>query len=174
MSAAYDNIVNLDERERSHFYGKYRGSVTDVDDPKKMGRIKAKVPFVYGDEHTSNWCMPVVPLAGSGHGLYLMPEVGDAVWIEFENGDIDLPLWTGGWWGDRDLPDPKDPKQRVLTSSTGMQVVLDDDAKELSLKHPGGAEITLSNSNITIKLGSAKIELSSSVVSVNDGALEVR
>jgi uncharacterized protein involved in type VI secretion and phage assembly len=103
-----------------------------------------------------------------------MPEVGDAVWIEFENGDIDFPLWTGGWWGDRDLPDPNDPKQRVLTSATGMQIIFDDDAKELSLKHPGGAEITLSDSSITIKLGPSKIELSASGVSVNDGALEVR
>jgi hypothetical protein len=55
-----------------------------------------------------------------------------------------------------------------------MQIILDDDARELSLKHPGGAEITLSDSSITIKLGPAKIELSTTGVSVNDGALEVR
>ena len=173
MNPGFDQIAELTEHARSHFYGKYRGEVTDVSDPKNMGRIKANVPFVYGDQRASNWCVPVAPFAGSGHGLLLLPEVGDAVWIEFENGDIDFPLWTGCWWRDGELPDPKGPKQRVLTSATGMQILLDDDAKELSLKHPGGAEITLSDSSITIKIGAAKIELSSSGVSVNDGALEV-
>lgn len=173
MSSPYDQIADLHERAKTQFFGKYRGSVTNVSDPKKMGRLKAKVPFVYGDEQDSNWCIPVTPFAGSGHGLYLMPEVDDTVWIEFENGDIDLPLWTGSWWRDGDLPDPNGPAQRVLTSASGMQVILDDDAKELGLKHPGGAEITLSDSTITLKIGSTKIELSSSGVSINNGALEV-
>jgi len=110
------------------------------------------------------------------HGILpggLLPEVGDSVWMEFENGDIEHPLWTGCWWRKGDLPDPKEPAQRVLTSMSGMQLIFDDDARELSLKHPGGAEITLSDSSITIKIGAKKIEISAASVSVNDGAFVV-
>jgi len=52
--------------------------------------------------------------------------------------------------------------------------VLDDDGKKLQLIHPGGGEITMTDTSIAIKLGSASIELSASGVSVNQGALEVK
>jgi uncharacterized protein involved in type VI secretion and phage assembly len=174
MNQNFGHIAELEERVHSRFHGKYRGIVTDVQDPENRGRIRAKVPFVYGDEVASDWAVPVVPFAGKDHGLFLLPELDDLVWIEFENGNIERPLWTGCSWKKDDLPDPKGPQQRVLTSANGLQIILDDSAKTLQLKHPGGAEITLSDSSISLKLGSGKIEISSSGVSVNDGALEVQ
>ena len=54
------------------FYGKYRGVVSDIMDPAMQGRIKAKVPDVYGDEE-SGWAMPCAPFAGSGAGLCALP-----------------------------------------------------------------------------------------------------
>ena len=167
-----DLIVELNEHRRSHYYGKYRGVVTDPDDPEKMGRIKAQVPAIYGDEQDSPWCLPVVPFAGDSHGLLLLPKKGDGVWIEFEAGNISRPLWTGCWWGKNELPDPKGVNQHVLTTPKGLQIVLDDDASQLQLLHPGGAEITMTDSSITLKIGTAQIELSSSGVNVNNGALE--
>ena len=86
-------IVDLDEHRRTHFYGKHRGVVTDADDPEKIGRIKARVPAVYGDEE-SQWCLPAVPFAGAKHGLLLLPKVGDGVWIEFNRVHPGLP---NGW-----------------------------------------------------------------------------
>jgi uncharacterized protein involved in type VI secretion and phage assembly len=175
MSREFENlVVALDEHRRGHYYGKYRGVVTDPNDPEKMGRIKAQVPSIYGDEQDSPWCMPVAVFAGDSHGLLLLPKKGDGVWIEFEAGNISHPLWTGCWWAKGELPDPQGVNQHVLTSPKGLQIVLDDDASKLQLLHPGGAEITLEDSRITIKLGSAQIELSSAGVSVNNGALEVQ
>jgi hypothetical protein len=81
---------------RSKIYGKCRGTVQSVDDPLNMGRIIAKVPSVLGDKDSS-WAMPCVPIAEKSHGRILLPEVGDGVWIEFEEGNIDLPIWTGCW-----------------------------------------------------------------------------
>ncbi len=166
-------LVDLDEHRRTHFYGKHRGVVTDADDPEKMGRIKARVPAVYGDEE-SQWCLPAVPFAGAKHGLLLLPKVGDGVWIEFEGGLPSRPIWTGCWWGDGDLPSPNGVNKHVLTTPEGLQIVLDDDGKKLQLIHPGGGEITMTDTSIAIKLGSASIELSASGVSVNQGALEVK
>ncbi len=81
------------------FYGKYRGIVTDIEDPLKIGRIKARVPDVLGDE-PSGWALPCVPFAGDGMGFYALPDTDARVWIEFEQGDPDYPVWTGCWWGE--------------------------------------------------------------------------
>ena len=166
-------LVQTAEQQRERIYGKYRGTVADVDDPQSLGRIKARVPEVYSDLE-SPWAMPVVPFAGPGHGLVLLPEVGDGVWIEFEAGDISRPLWVGGWWGAGELPSPGDKKVRVLATTAGHKLVLDDDSGKVQLLHSGGAELTLTGDSITIKIGSAQIVLSATGVSVNNGALEVR
>ena len=43
--------------------------------------------------------MPAAPYAGPGAGFVALPPVGAGVWIEFEQGDPDFPIWSGGWWG---------------------------------------------------------------------------
>jgi uncharacterized protein involved in type VI secretion and phage assembly len=166
-------LVDMHERMTTRFYGKHRGIVTNVDDPDKLGRIKAKVDSVYAGKETE-WAVPAVPFAGAKHGLLLLPETGDGVWIEFEAGIVSRPIWTGFWWGNNDLPSPNGPHKRVLTTPKGLQMVFDDDSTTLQLKHPGGGEITMKDSSITIKLGSSSIELSLSGVSVNNGALQVK
>ena len=80
------------------FFGKYRGVVTTIEDPLKIGRIRAQVPDVLGD-HESGWAMPCAPFGGKGMGFVSLPSVGAGVWIEFEHGDPDYPIWTGAWWG---------------------------------------------------------------------------
>ena len=80
------------------FVGKYRGTVTDNADPDTMGRVKVKCAAVLGD-HESSWAMPCVPVAGRRSGSFFLPEVGAGVWVEFERGDPDYPIWVGGFWG---------------------------------------------------------------------------
>lgn len=164
-------VVELAGEVRNRYWGKYRGTVVDVDDPQGIGRIRAQVPSVLGEADTP-WALPCVPFAGDDHGLVLLPEVGDGVWMEFEGGDPALPVWTGCWWA-RALPDPGAKKVRALVTTAGLKVVLDDDAKELRLEHPGGAALTMTQNEISIAIGSAKVVLSSAGVSVNDGAFKV-
>ena len=63
------------------YYGKYRGTVTDIKDPLMIGRIQAKVPDVMGDQN-SGWAMPCAPFGGSGMGFLRcppsMPECGSS------------------------------------------------------------------------------------------------
>ena len=80
------------------FYGKFRGIVSDINDPKNIGRIKAKVPDVMGEQE-SGWAMPCLPYGGSDMGFFALPVVGAGVWIEFEHGDSEYPIWSGCWWG---------------------------------------------------------------------------
>jgi uncharacterized protein involved in type VI secretion and phage assembly len=165
-------LADLHEEVHGRYWGKYRGTVKSVDDPETMGRIQATGPSVFGDQ-VSPWALPAVPFAGDRHGLVLLPEEGDGVWIEFEGGDLSLPIWTGCWWARGEIPPPGAAKVRVLATTGGLKLVMDDDAKKIQIVHPDGPEITLTSSELTLKAGSAKVVLSSSGVSVNDGALTV-
>jgi uncharacterized protein involved in type VI secretion and phage assembly len=83
---------------RKKFYGKYRGTVINNVDPMQIGRIQAIVPDVSGVIPTS-WAMPCLPGAGINTGVFTVPQIGSGVWIEFEQGDPDQPIWVGGYWG---------------------------------------------------------------------------
>ena len=82
----------------SPFYGKYRGTVINNIDPLQIGRIQAIVPDVAGF-FPSSWAMPCVPVAGINMGMFTVPSIGASVWVEFERGDPDFPIWVGGYWG---------------------------------------------------------------------------
>lgn len=173
MSVTLEEVVTrLAEFQRSRTFGKYRGLVRDVDDPERKGRIKAEVPAVYG-ERISPWAMPCSPFAGPSHGLVLLPEPGDGVWIEFEGGDPARPIWSGCWWADDQRPDPTGERVRLLATGSGHQLVFDEDADEIRIVHPGGAEIVLSAQEIAITLGSCSIKVSASEINLNNGMVKV-
>lgn len=168
-------LVEAAEYMRNRYFGKYRGLVAEVGEGDNLGRIKARVPEVYGEAENdqSPWALPCVPFAGQDHGLVLLPEAGDGVWIEFEAGDISRPIWTGCWWGDNELPQPGAPLVRTLATTAGHKLVLDDDGNQVQLLHAGGAELTMTDSDITLKIGGKQIVISSSGVNINNGAFEV-
>jgi uncharacterized protein involved in type VI secretion and phage assembly len=169
-------MVEAAEYMRSCYFGKYRGVVAEVGEGEYLGRIKARVQEVYGDNETdlSPWAEPCVPFAGQSHGFVMLPEEGDGVWIEFEAGDISRPIWTGCWWADDEMPDPGAPLVKTLVTTAGHKLVLDDSDSKVRLLHAEGAELTLTGSDITLKIGRTQIVLSSSGVNINNGAFEVR
>jgi uncharacterized protein involved in type VI secretion and phage assembly len=166
-------LVELAEFKRDRYFGKYRGIVEEVGEDENLGKITAKVPAVYGEEN-SPWAYPCVPFAGKNHGFVVLPEKGDGVWIEFEAGNPSRPIWTGCWWADGEIPKPSGKDTRVFATSGGHKVILDDADKKLQILHSGGAEITMTNDDITLKIGSTQIVLSSSGVNINNGAFEVK
>jgi Type VI secretion system/phage-baseplate injector OB domain len=165
-------LVRLAEREQSRFYGKYRGIVRDIDDPDNLCRIKAEVPAVYEDQQ-SPWAVPALPFAGDSHGLVLLPEVGDGVWIEFEAGDLDRPIWSGCWFASGERPNPADTRKRVLATTAGHKIVLDEDGNEVQIQHPGGAEFTMSDTEIILRLGLCELKITSSEINLNHGMVKV-
>ncbi|HET7504595.1 MAG TPA: phage baseplate assembly protein V [Kofleriaceae bacterium] len=164
-------ILEVLDRLRGRFYGKYRGSVTEVEEGGR-GRIKAKVPAVLGDTATG-WCDPCVPYAGDQVGFAFLPEVGAGVWIEFEGGDVSYPIWTGCYWREGELPSDAAPKKKLIQTKAGHQIVFDDDGESVTIKDSNDNTITLDSSGIVVKRGSGKLEVAESKVTVNDGALEV-
>ena len=161
------------------FYGKYRGIVTDIEDPLMLGRIPAKVPDVLGD-NDSGWATPCAPFGGSGMGFFALPKVNAGVWIEFEHGDPDYPIWSGCWWGSAAEMPPAllapPYKKMVLKTSDGQSITLDDTpgVGGITLETSGGQKIVISATGIEINNGQGgTIKLTGPQVSVNDGALEV-
>jgi hypothetical protein len=76
------------------FFGKYRGVVANNVDPIQMGRLRAQVPDLFGAKE-SDWALPAVSSHVSGKVGSLLPKIGAAVWIEFEQGYPDRPIWAG-------------------------------------------------------------------------------
>ncbi|MEK6374873.1 MAG: phage baseplate assembly protein V [Acidobacteriota bacterium] len=156
------------------YYGKYRGVVTDNADPNNLGRLRAKVPDVLGDRE-SGWAMPSVPYAGKQVGLFLLPESNTSIWIEFEHGDPDYPIWSGCFWASGEVPvSPASADKKVLKTAAST-ITLDDTkgSSSVTIETTNNLKIKMDQQGIEISNGSQKIVVSTTSVSVDDGALEV-
>jgi hypothetical protein len=156
------------------FYGKYRGVVSDNRDPLMLGRIRAKVQDVFGDRE-SGWAMPCVPYAGDGVGLYLIPPTGSSVWIEFEQGDPERPIWSGCFWAVGEVPaQPAVAEMKVLKTETATITLNDTPGLGgITIELDGGGKITLTSTGIEIAAGAGTIAINGTQISLNNGALEV-
>jgi hypothetical protein len=163
-------LIDVLDRLRNRFFGKYRGVVTDVD--AKTLRIKASVPAVLVDQPTG-WCRACVPFAGDNLGFAFLPEIGAGVWIEFEGGDVSYPIWTGCFWHDGEQPSQATASVKVIVTRSGHSILLDDDNVTITISDKNNNTVTLGSNGVTLKRGGNSVAVSDSEVSVNDGALEV-
>jgi hypothetical protein len=168
------------------YYGKYRGTVIENIDPEQIGRVLVEVPDVLGLT-PSSWAMPCVPAAGIQSGVFVVPPIGSQVWIEFEQGDPDYPIWTGGFWGlvadvpiFATAPPAIPPGQNIVMQTTGQNMVMVSDAPPspitggIVLKSVSGAMIVVNETGIYISNGQgAMITLIGPSVEINLGALTV-
>ena len=145
------------------FYGKYRGTVINNIDPLLIGRIQAIVPDVSG-LLPSSWAMPCVPVAGLNMGMFTVPPIGAGVWMEFERGDPDYPIWVGGYWGSAAetplLSHAVPPGLAGITLQTTLAngiVISDSPAGGILIKTTLGAFILVSDLGITISNGKGAI-----------------
>lgn len=167
------------------YLGKYRGTVVNNIDPMLKGRLLLKVPDVL-DILPSTWAEPCVPLAGPTGppmGVYMVPPIGTGVWVEFENGDPNYPIWVGCRWGmPSDVPTlargglPASPSI-VMQSSAQNALVISDlpgPTGGLMLKSATGASIIVNDTGIYIQNGKgASINLTGPTVTINNGALVI-
>ena len=167
------------------FYGKYRGTVVNNIDPLQIGRIQASVPDVSVIPGT--WAMPCLPIAGKQEGVFMVPQIGAGVWVEFEQGNPDYPIWVGGFWGSAAevpalalVPPAIPPGQNIVVQTTAQNAVVLSDSPPtpvsggIVLKSTTGAMIVVNDSGIYIQNGKgASITLIGPTVTVNMGALVV-
>jgi hypothetical protein len=180
------------------YYGIYRGTVVNNIDPLQLGRIMVIVPDV-GSITPSTWAMPCVPLAGKQEGTFFVPQIGAGVWLQFEAGDPDRPVWSGCWWGNAAevplaalVPPPLPPGGGTIVFQTTLQhLLMVSDAPPIPveapvpapappgtggivLRSPTGAIIVVNDTGIYINNGKgASIEMIGPSVMINKVALVV-
>jgi len=163
-------------------FGKYRGTVINNVDPLQIGRIQAMVPDLAGFV-PGTWAMPCLPMAGINTGVFTAPMIGSGVWIEFERGDPDYPVWVGGYWGSAaEVPvlahavPPGVPAVTIQTPLKNGIVVSDVPGPTggILIQTTTGAMISVSDVGIVISNGKgAIINMTGPTVDVNLGALTV-
>lgn len=164
------------------YWGKYRGTVVNNVDPMSHGRIQAIVPAVSNVVLTS-WAMPCLPVAGIQTGFFAVPIIGSGVWIEFESGDPDYPIWSGCFYGSvADVPAlalTVPPAVPGITMQTPLQngLSINDVPGPLGgivIKSATGATLIVNDTGIYIQNGKgASIVMVGPSVTVNNGALTV-
>lgn len=167
------------------FYGKYRGTVINNVDPEFLGRLLVEVPDVLGLT-PSSWAVPCTPLAGPTGppmGVYLVPPIGAGVWVEFEQGDPNYPVWVGCRWGAvSDVPPlarlglPISPSIVLQTAGQNSIAISDlpGPTGGIMLKSTTGAMILVNDLGIIIQNGKgASIMMTGPTVTVNQGALVI-
>lgn len=136
-------VADLVHKIERSFFGKYRGLVVDNADPQKLGRLKVRVPSLLGEQVVTGWATPCTPYGGSDNqGMLMIPDVGAGVWVEFEEGDLEFPIWVGTYWskpsGTTELPKPNGadaaeageaqdpPTRKILKTAKGHTIQLED------------------------------------------------
>jgi len=168
--------------EAKKYFGKYRAFVLDNVDPLETGRLMVQVPDV-SNVLPSTWATPCLPYAGIQSGMYVVPEIGSTVWIEFEQGNPDYPIWVGCFWGSvADVPalalaaPPGVPQLLIQTPLENSLLISDVPGPTggIMLKSTTGAVISISDTGIIIDNGQgATIAMTGPSVTINEGALEI-
>jgi len=168
-----------------NFVGKFRATVLNNVDPELRGRLMLTIPDVLGLA-PSTWAEPCTPLAGPTGppmGVYMVPPIGAGVWVEFEQGDPNYPIWVGCRWGSSaDIPPlahaglPISPNIVMQTAGQNSFVISDlpGPTGGLMLKSTTGASIIVNDTGIYIQNGKgASLVMTGPTVTINNGALVV-
>jgi len=182
-------VANLVQKVERRFYGKYRGLVVDNADPEQLGRLKLQVPSILGDTVVTGWALPCVPYGGDANqGMLFIPEVGAGVWVEFEEGDLEFPIWVGTFWskpgGTSELPLPNKPDgseesavqdpptRKIIKTLAGHTIQLEDkqgDEMVLIVEATNGHVIAMNKDGVTIdEADGNSIELTADGTTITD------
>ncbi len=143
------------------YYGKYRGIVRNNVDPMQQARLLLSVPDVLGLD-LSSWALPCLP-PGAPCSL---PAIGSEVWVEFEQGNPDLPIWCGMFWGNP-IDVPESLRMPALGQESGTPIAI-------NLATADGAVLQMGVGGIVISNGKgATLRLLGPTISLNGSALEV-
>lgn len=185
-------VADLVHHVEARFYGKHRGLVVDNADPQLLGRLRVQVPSVLGRDVVTGWALPCAPYGGDAdQGFLFVPEVGAGVWVEFEEGDLEFPIWVGTFWskpGDAsEVPKPNDPdgtKQGSVQDPPSRKIIKTKKGHTLQFEDAEGSElvtlvegveghvITLDANGVKVTDGKSghEVTLDASGIVISDGA----
>ena len=173
------DLERLFEMAGTRMFGKYRGTVTSNEDEDYRGRLEVQVNAVFGTEKV--WALPCSPVANpNGTGFFSLPDVGANVWVEFEAGNLNFPIWSGCFWAEDSISSSDGGPGVKFWHTKNFIVRIDDDAGELTIEKKDGGKLTISATEVVSEAnsvvqtaGGKKTKLSQVNFDVLDGALTV-
>jgi uncharacterized protein involved in type VI secretion and phage assembly len=161
------------------FHGIYPGRVENNIDPLNMSRIQVSVADV-GGAAISSWALPCLPVTGNNMGMFTVPPIGSAVWVQFARGDADYPVWLGGYYANGEAPalsrrvPPGMSGITLQTLGSNGLVISDAPGGGILIQTAGGAKVEVTDAGITISTGQgATLKLTGATVDINNGALAI-
>lgn len=158
-------MPRIEHKNSRYLLGKYRGIVADNQDPEQRGRVRVQVTSIWGNKIHQTWALPNFPSTE----VFTVPPVGSQIWVEFEQGNPDLPIWTGCFLKSTEPhEEAKDaaPKNRSIKTEESLRLSLDDEVKEIVIQ--AGTDST----KIILKKEDEKIIVDAEIVEVGEGATE--
>jgi uncharacterized protein involved in type VI secretion and phage assembly len=174
------------------FHGGYLAEVIDLNDPDNRSRAKVRLLNFDGvaDHDGPVWARVACPFAGSDRGAFLLPDVGDEVFVIFVNGDPRMPVIVGGFWNGNASPPETisggQNRRKVIRSKNGVKITMDDQdgQEQFIVETPGGQKVTLKDGPGAVFIedsngNSAKLETSGVTITaaakltVNAGTIEI-
>lgn len=142
------------EKLTGRYYSIYRGIVENIDDPKGLGRLIIRVPVIHGKNIPDDWAWPCVPI-----GSWIPFQKGDPIYVFFESGRVEQPIWMNGWYSSKNkLPKGADKDIIIFESRNGNQITISNNSNDIKIKSVSGLDITI-NDKITIGNGKYSIPL---------------
>ncbi|MFL6126029.1 phage baseplate assembly protein V [Actinophytocola sp.] len=152
------------------YYGVAPAEVVKNDDDAAEGRVQVKYYWLDGGSSDSPWARVSQLHAGGDHGSVFVPEVGDEVLVAFFQGDMRQPYVLGALYNGQKKP-PNAHKnardQKIIRTRAGHQILLDEDAKTITISTAKGAKVVLSDSG-EITLEAAKVTVKANDVNLGD------
>ena len=127
--------------------------VKDNNDPQGMGCVRVQFFWQKGDE-LSPWIRMIQPYAGSGKGLYFIPEVGEEVMVDFENGNAERPFVLGAHYNGA-AKSGYNPTTKAIHTQSGTKILLNDAEGSVRIEDASG-NIYQMDGNGTIEVKAPK------------------
>jgi hypothetical protein len=167
MAADIETLYGALQAKR---FGKYEGVVVDNVDPQNLGRLKVKVPLVMGNQEVwAKACVPYAgPLAGGAQiGFFALPPLDSHVWVEFEGGNQDYPIWVGCQWIANQTDSAEAvPDVVVLRNGAGF-IKMSEESGEIVLEAADGSVLSIGNGSISLEATEINLTANGATVKIS-------
>lgn len=151
LISALKDILYFGLETFGRYYSSYRGFVVENKDPLNLQRVQVMVPQITGNGVYSYWAHPKGVFSGKGYGMQIIPQKGELVWVEFESGHPEVPMYSLGYFGNNEIPpddaDLLDVNCYWFKSPYGHTIKINDTKKYITIT-TNGAEITINSAGL--------------------------
>lgn len=155
------------------YYGSYRAQVKSNNDPEKLGRLQVWCPQIHGPDYPRVWAYPMLPMAATKAGFWAIPDIGEWVYVQFDHGRPEYPMWGAGWWERNGTTTDMVPGKVVVCTPEGMKVVIDRTALSILVQQSQGNSVLIDDTSCRVKHTNKVYVAAGEIDIVSDGDAKV-